>query len=224
VTSALPELVVFDLAGTTVRDGGEVPAALSAALASEGIVVDESVVRRLRGASKRQAVAELLPAEAGSAARAERIYATFRRNLLARYAEDGVAAIDGAAGCFAWLRARGIRVALNTGFDREITAAVLAALDWNRGTVEAVVCGDDVARSRPAPDLIFAAMERCEVTRVERVANVGDTVRDLEAARGAGVRWNVGVLSGAHDRATLARAPHTHLLASVAELPALFLG
>jgi phosphoglycolate phosphatase-like HAD superfamily hydrolase len=62
------------------------------------------------------------------------------------------------------------------------------------------------------------------VTRANRVANVGDTTRDLEAAARAGVGWNVGVLSGAHDRATLARAPHTHLIDSVADLPALLVG
>jgi hypothetical protein len=32
------------------------------------------------------------------------------------------------------------------------------------------------------------------------------------------VRWNIGVLSGAHDRAMLEAAPHTLLLGSVAEL------
>jgi phosphoglycolate phosphatase-like HAD superfamily hydrolase len=54
------------------------------------------------------------------------------------------------------------------------------------------------------------------------VANVGDTVLDLQAAHNAGTRWNVGVLTGAHERAQMAAQPHTHLLASVAELPALF--
>jgi phosphoglycolate phosphatase-like HAD superfamily hydrolase len=47
-------------------------------------------------------------------------------------------------------------------------------------------------------------------------------VLDLEAGHRAGVRWNVGVLSGAHDRKTLETAPHTHLLASVAEVPGLW--
>jgi hypothetical protein len=38
------------------------------------------------------------------------------------------------------------------------------------------------------------------------------------------VRWNIGVLSGAHERSTMAAGPHTYLLASVADLPALFAG
>ena len=56
----------------------------------------------------------------------------------------------------------------------------------------------------------------------ERVANVGDTALDLEAAARAGVGWNIGVTSGAHRRERLERLPHTHLIASVAELPGLW--
>jgi phosphoglycolate phosphatase-like HAD superfamily hydrolase len=61
-------------------------------------------------------------------------------------------------------------------------------------------------------------MEAVGAQSVHRVAVVGDTTLDLQAGHNAGVRYNVGVLSGAHDRAALAAEPHTHLLASVAEL------
>jgi phosphoglycolate phosphatase-like HAD superfamily hydrolase len=44
-------------------------------------------------------------------------------------------------------------------------------------------------------------------------------VLDLRAGHNAGVRYNIGVLSGAHKRDQLQREPHTHLLQSVAELP-----
>ena len=56
---------------------------------------------------------------------------------------------------------------------------------------------------------------------VRRVVNVGDTALDLESGWNAGVGYNIGVLSGAHGRDQLQQAPHTHLLASVADLPEL---
>ena len=59
------------------------------------------------------------------------------------------------------------------------------------------------------------------VTSVHEVMCVGDTVLDLEAGRNAGVRYAVGVLSGAHGKAQLEKAPHTHLIECVAQLPAL---
>ncbi|MFZ1910218.1 MAG: HAD family hydrolase, partial [Burkholderiales bacterium] len=48
----------------------------------------------------------------------------------------------------------------------------------------------------------------------------GDTDNDLQAGANAGVGANLGVLSGAHDRARLEKAPHDALLASAALLPA----
>ena len=74
---------------------------------------------------------------------------------------------------------------------------------------------------RPAPYLIYRAMELTGTVSVATVANVGDTVLDLGAGANAGVRWNIGVWSGAHDRRALEAAPHTHLCASVADVPAL---
>jgi phosphoglycolate phosphatase-like HAD superfamily hydrolase len=53
---------------------------------------------------------------------------------------------------------------------------------------------------------------------VAEVAVVGDTTSDLVAGTRAGASLVVGVLSGAHTRAELASAPHTHLIDSVADL------
>ena len=211
-------LVVFDLAGTTVKDTTQVASAFERALAEQGITIGASDLARVRGASKRGAIADLIPRGPDHARRSEAAYATFRAHLVHSYREHGVHPVDGAEEVFRALRDRSIRVALNTGFDRDITTLLLATLRWDTGVVDAVVCGDDVSAGRPAPFLIFRAMEATGVSCVHDVMNVGDTALDLYAGHNAGVRWNVGVLSGAHDRDTLLRAPHTHLLESVADL------
>ena len=109
-------------------------------------------------------------------------------------------------------------MALTTGFDRDIATLLLSLLGWTADTIDAVVCGDDVANGRPAPDLIRLAMKLTGVHDPLQVANVGDTTLDLESAARAGVRWNIGVLSGAHAREALERAPHTEIIQSVADL------
>lgn len=216
------ELVVFDLAGTTVEDHGQVAGAFTAALAEHGIEVTPEQVRGVRGSSKHQALLHFIPAGPEQERLAEEIYASFRAHLAKRYASEGVRAISGAEPAFRSLRERGVRVALNTGFDKETTDLLLGALGWADGTVDAVVCSDDVRRGRPAPYLIFRAMEATGASSVHKVASVGDTTLDLQAGYNAGVRWNVGVLSGAHDRQSLEGAPHTHLLPSVAEVTRLW--
>jgi phosphonatase-like hydrolase len=218
----IPVLVVFDLSGTTVEDRGQVPAAFAAALGRAGLAVNAEQLQAVRGTTKRQAIWTFVPDGPDRLERAEQLYANFRDELRARYVGRGVQSVPGALETFAWLRHRGVRIALTTGFDRDITTMVLEALGWTTGLADEIVCGDDVAHGRPAPDLILRAMTLTGTEDPRLVAAVGDTANDLKAGEAAGVGWNIGVLSGAHNRRTLAAAPHTHLLASVAELPALW--
>jgi phosphonatase-like hydrolase len=210
-------LVVFDMAGTTVRDDGQVPRAFVAALAEHGIHVTGDAIVAVRGASKREAVRHFVPDGPDHQRVADAIYATFCAHLTRLFHEMGVHPIAGAPGAFARLRAHGIKVAITTGFDREIMSLLLASLGWDHTVADVFACLDDVDNGRPAPDLIHCAMARAGVTDPRSVAAVGDTSLDLEAGNRAGVGWNVGVLSGGHDRTRLERVPHTHLFASVVE-------
>ena len=210
-------LVIFDMAGTTVEDRGQVPEAFASTLAANGLAISADEIMRIRGGSKRQAIRSLL--SPATVDQADRIYNEFRRALANSYMNGGVKCVAGADAVIKNLRQRGIKVALTTGFDRDIATLLLTSLGWTRDSIDAVVCGDDVDNGRPAPDMIVLAMKLTGVSDPSRVANVGDTTLDLESAARAGVRWNVGVLSGAHTREALQRGPHTHLLNSVADLP-----
>jgi phosphonatase-like hydrolase len=215
------QLMVFDMAGTTVEDGGQVPAAFAAALGECDIALRDEELANVRGASKREAIAKLVARHAGPAwqGRSDAVYASFVRHLEREFA-SGVKAIEGAEATFDYLRSRGIKIALTTGFDRDVAGMLLDALRW-RSRADGFVCGDDVPRGRPAPYLIFQAMAATGVDCVHQVGTVGDTTLDLQAGYNAGVKLNIGALSGAHDRARLSAQRPTQLIASVAELPRL---
>jgi phosphonatase-like hydrolase len=217
-----PDLVVCDLAGTTIYDRGEVPAAFEQALSEAGLRFDAAEVSAWRGASKREVVGRLVARQNGRRPiAADGVYHRFRELLLERLAESGPLSLPGVHETLVLLKSDGIRVAATTGFDRDVVDAILAAVPW-AALLDACVSGDDVPQGRPAPFMIFRAMERCGVADVRRVAVVGDTRLDLEAAWNAGAGWRIGVLTGAHDRPTLAAAPHTHLLDAVTALPSLW--
>jgi phosphonatase-like hydrolase len=222
----IPQLVIFDLGGTTIRDRGEVPSAFAAALHEARIVIDPAEIQQWRGASKREVLRQLVAREglppAKAAVLCDRTYTTFSSLLRARLSATPDLAFVYAASTFAQLKAAGIMVALNSGFDREIVNVVLASVAWPADLIDTVVCADDVLDGRPAPDMIIESMKRTGVDDARLVAVVGDTKFDLEAALRAGVRWRIGVLSGAHDRATLETAPFTHVLDDVSEVPALW--
>lgn len=67
---------------------------------------------------------------------------------------------------------------------------------------------------------MLASLLRLRIDDVRAVAVVGDTVNDLLAGHRAGASVLIGVLTGAHDRATLEAGPHTHLLDSFGDVPA----
>jgi phosphonatase-like hydrolase len=218
------ELVAFDVAGTTIHDAGQVAAAFKVALRLHGIEISENDLRSWRGAAKRQALGHFLQRKHGTVTpeQLEEAYAAFRAELTKRFASQGVQPVAGAEDTFFWLRERSIRIALTTGFDRAEADVLLRAVGWDDHQFAAVVCAEDVAQGRPAPFMIFRAMEASGVLNVRRVMSVGDTAVDLEAGWNAGVQSNVGVLSGAHTEERLRQAPHTHLIPSVAEIPSLW--
>ena len=211
----LPSLAVFDLAGTTIRDDGTVVSVFQEVLAAEAIRPTPEEIARVRGAAKREAFRRLV----GEGIQADRLYQRFIGGIRQRYAAVPPVEVPGTSNTFIWLRRQGVKLALNTGFERETVVMLLSALNWSSEIIDAVVCGDEVEAGRPSPAMILEAMRRTGVTDPAGVMAVGDTVLDLQAGTAAGAGWVIGVLSGAHDRSRLLQAPHTHLLPSVAEIP-----
>jgi phosphoglycolate phosphatase len=216
----LPSLAVFDLAGTTIQDDGTFAAVFKQVLTAEDIRSTSEEIARVRGAAKREAFRQL----AREPVQAECLYEQFIEGIRQRNTNSPPREVPGTSNTFTWLHQQGVKLALNTGFERETVVMLLSALGWGAAVIDAVVCGDEMVAGRPAPAMILEAMRRTGIVDPGGVTVVGDTVLDLQAGSAAGAGWVVGVTSGAHDRARLLHAPHTHLLQSVAEIPKLLSG
>jgi phosphoglycolate phosphatase len=215
-------LATLDVAGTTVQITDRVPTSLMEALASHGYAVSEAQVREVRGISKKASIARLIGDRVDSASLPTLVDAAlkaFRSSLFASYEACPVLPVQGAARALEELRDRGMNIWLTTGFDRSMADPVVEQAGL-LSLVDGIACDDDVAMGRPAPDLIQFAMGRSGVSDPAQVLAAGDTVADLMAASAARVGCAVGVLSGAHDHATLSRAPHDFILDSIAKMPA----
>jgi phosphonatase-like hydrolase len=225
MTISPPELVVLDMAGTTIDDGQQVYRVLAETARAHGASPSQAEIARWHGASKHEALRDLLSTRAGippSNAELETVVADFQARLSAAYADRPPRPLPGVPEALSALRECGVKVALTTGFDRVIVESLISALGWEDESVaDTVVCGSDVPAGRPAPYMIFRAMERLGVTDVARVLVAGDTPRDLAAGTNSGAATVVGVLSGASDADELGAHRHTHLLPSVADLPGL---
>ena len=218
------DLVVFDLAGTTVRDADNGTVALAETLGSLGLPIPFPEVESLRDKPAREAIQELLLRYSPEQAEAEtidRLATELKRRLKGKKKPPTVRALEGAEELFRWLRQRSIKVVLTAELDRKTVNHVTTSLKWNDALVNAVVCSEDVQAGPPAPFLIFRAMERTGSDKVARVAVVATTARDLEAGAKAEVGMNVGLWSGGESKEKLQAAPHTHLIESIRKFPSL---
>jgi HAD superfamily hydrolase (TIGR01509 family) len=97
----------------------------------------------------------------------------------------------GAGDALAAVRAAGVPCALVTNTERQLTELALNSL--GRANFEATVCGDEVARSKPAPDVYLRAAELLGVPTSATVA-VEDSPTGVASAVAAGC--TVLVVSG----------------------------
>jgi phosphonatase-like hydrolase len=218
-------LVVFDLAGTTVRDSDNVHYFLQEALRKEGVIISRNDANAVMGIAKPVAIRQLLEARLTDKSRITdawigRIHRHFVEGITDFYRFDpSVAEKEGVSETFRALKASNIRVAVNTGFDRAITDVILDRTGWQRaGLLDASVTSDEVPRGRPYPDMILRAMALTGIGSAAQVAKVGDTSSDLLEGQAAGCGMVVGVTSGAFTETQLLSWPHTHLIGQVAEL------
>jgi phosphonatase-like hydrolase len=221
------QLVVFDVAGTTVDDsGGAVLRCLVEAARAYDLPGSDEELNALMGMNKREVfdllAARRFPADEEAARRVSReALAAFIEAMRSTY-ERSLRPIPGAEEAFTYLRRRGIKVATDTGFDATINTMVMERLNWPGRLTDLAVCSSDVALGRPAPYMIFYAMQRLQIFDVRRVMKIGDSPADMEEGYNAGCGEVIGVLSGAHTVATLGPTRHTRILNSVADLPSLF--
>jgi len=220
-----PRLVVFDLAGTTLDDGGAILEAFRVALGRVGITPAPADLNAVRGANKlhvfRTFAARAYGPGPEAVQAAREALDVFNEELAVQFRDGDVQPFEGVLDALASLKDAGLKLASNTGLNRPLAEAVMGRFRRFSELFDAQVCGDDVPAGRPAPYMIFLAMERAGVEDARTVVAVGDTPLDLQAGTNAGAGGVVGVLTGTHDVTTLGATRHSHLIPAVTDLPAL---
>jgi phosphonatase-like hydrolase len=213
------------MAGTTIQDKDNVHAALQKAFEIEGIPVSRDEANQVMGYPKPVAIRELLRQKLQDETFKDdfyisHIHTNFLQEMISFYETNSeVQEKEGVQETFVTLRKNNIKIAIDTGFDRSIAAAILNRVGWvSKGLIDVSITSDEVANGRPYPDMILRAMQLTGVTNVEEVAKVGDTASDLQEGYAAGCKYVIGVTTGAFTREALSCEPHTHLIEKLPEL------
>jgi len=198
------KLVIFDWAGTTVDFGSRAPAAaFTGVFADNGITVSDQEAREPMGLNKREHLVAML-SQPAIASRWEEVhgrpwneqdvdsmYAAFvpiQLEAIQKHAE----LVPGLLEAVEQLRSQEIQIAGTTGYFKAAAAAVAVKATAAGYTPDANFCADDVPQGRPAPWMIYRAMESLGVFPPSSVVKVGDTVADIQSGLSAGC-WSIGV-------------------------------
>jgi phosphonatase-like hydrolase len=228
-------LAIFDLSGTTVSDDNSVARCLYEGARYFGLHTSIEDFEKTIGTNKIHLYEFMLAREFGEIVSIENLeqysfpqyyekaMEIFRYYsiLMIDYYRREVKAMKGAEETFQWCHNIGIKVVTDTGFHRDVNNAIMEGLQWKeRGLIDFSLDVEDTnGIGRPAPYMIFKAMQLTGVQSVHEVVKIGDTPADLLSGYNAGCSLNIGVLSGANSKETLCLYPHTHLINSVADLP-----
>jgi phosphonoacetaldehyde hydrolase len=85
-----------------------------------------------------------------------------------------------------------IKVAATTGYNTAMMDVVLKGAAQQGFVPDTALCAEQVPMGRPAPWLIYRSMEQLGVYPRVAVVKIGDTLPDIEAGLNAGV-WSIGV-------------------------------
>ncbi len=231
------KLVVFDLSGTTVEDDNAVAKSLYQAAVEFGIDVTLEDFQRTIGTNKIHLYQFMIARNQGKPVNfadlekydfpelkveAMKLFERYSVIMLDYY-RNNVQAMPGAEATFEWCKSNNIKVATDTGFHKDVSDAIVGGLSWeSRGLIDLAVHVESTGGvGRPAPFMIFHAMQQLGIQSVHEVIKIGDTPADLLSGKNAACKGNIGVLSGANSIEVLGKLAHTHILPSVANLPEL---
>ncbi|TAD81505.1 MAG: HAD family hydrolase [Bacteroidetes bacterium] len=222
------DMVVFDMAGTTVNDEGNVTAAFASAMAAHGYEVPPENINPLMGYKKPVAIKMMLAKFEPNAALItdaliDRIHNRFVENMIQFYTTTtNLYPLPHVEEVFAALRAKQIKVCLNTGFSRDIADVIIDRLQWwPKQLIDDVVASDEVQEGRPAPFMIHSLMQRAGIADAARVVKVGDTEVDINEGKNTGCVATIGITTGAFTKQGLATYGPNFIIDDMSELLAI---
>jgi beta-phosphoglucomutase len=179
--------VIFDLDGVLVTTDELHYQSWQIVADAEGIPFNRAINDRLRGVSRIESLAIVLERSPRSYTHTEKQALADRKNfayqqLLKKM--TSAALLPGALAMLAELRRRAIKLAV--GSSSRNTPLILAQLNLT-GLFDAVADGNEIAKSKPDPEVFLLAARKLGLPPAECLV-VEDAVAGVEAARRAGMR------------------------------------
>ena len=219
------DLVVLDMAGTTLKDNNNVAQAFQEAMKVPGYDIPLSVINPLMGYKKTEAILKMLREyETNPQIITEelinQIHEDFIKIMIEYYENSsGISALPGVEETMRIIKSKGIKIGMNTGFSKQVAEVIVKRLGWEeKGLIDILVGSDEVEKGRPYPFMIQKMRTELGIENDAIIVKVGDTEVDVQEGFNAGCKYVIGITTGAYTREELELANPTHIVDSFEEI------
>ncbi|MEM7484434.1 MAG: HAD hydrolase-like protein [Bacteroidota bacterium] len=215
------ELIIFDMAGTSINEENIVYRTITDSLKNRGYDVSlEQVLLYGAGKEKRQAITDVMAncSYTPDDKDIDLVHSEFKINLIKAYENAPLEVFPSVSDFIRRVRKNGVKIAFNTGYKRDLALSILTRVGYSIGSdIDLLVAADDVENGRPHPDMILKICGILDIAP-ERAVKIGDSAIDIEEGKSAKVGLTIGITTGAQTRAQLSMACPDHIIDDVKEL------
>ena len=194
------KLVIFDMAGTIIKENNIVYKTLFKVLRPINMSITQKDINKFHGFNKNEIIEHFIKEKYKHIHSCkhiidETIY-TFNNLLKEKYSSDKYIRLmhPHIPNLFNTLRDNDKKIALNTGYNKEIQNILIEKFKLNN-CIDDYISSEEVKIGRPYPYMIYNLMERNNIKNINQVIKIGDTPADIQEGKNAGC-FTIGVLSG----------------------------
>ena len=193
------KLLVFDMAGTVINEKGIVYDTLYNTIKKFKKNITPIDIKQWHGCNKYEVLDHYIEKERLSISKYV-VYENFNNELKKQYFESSEIKLmdENIPDLFTKIRENNIKIALNTGYNKNIQKTIIKKLKIN-SFIDDFISSEEVSKGRPEPHMINALLKRNNINSPKEVIKIGDTRNDILEGLNAGCISSIGVLSGAGD-------------------------
>lgn len=217
------KMIVCDMAGTTVNEGGIVYKTLYKTINNYGIHIEEDDIKSWYGVNKTEVLNHFINQDPNFSQKQgvlPILLNNFKNNLKESYFNDNnnIKLIHSELPTFFnYLRNNGVKVVLNSGFSKDIQESIINKLEM-QNFIDGYISSEEVESGRPQPYMIHELMNRYNILDPQEIIKVGDSINDILEGKNANCYKSIGVLSGAESEENLRKADADLILNNVLDL------
>jgi len=220
------KLAVFDMAETAIKNDKVVPGLLLKAFLQHGFEAQiKEAIHEQMGYAIPEAIKQILTSHTAyqpdfSELIGGKIYATYKAEIK-KYCRSNpeISPEEDALEVFETLQQLGIKIGINTNFDRETANLLLEQVGWkDYPLIDIIVCSDEVCKGRPHPEMILQMIAALGIGSPSETIKLGGTLADILEGQQSGCLMSIGISNPNFSKTELLKAHPTHILDSLFEI------